>query len=276
MHVVLYRPNLGKRPAHLISEASKKNIQPQLSTDPWKEKPEFVFRWGTSSNIPDSDKRVVVNFTKSICETSDKGAFRKKMADMNLAPRTSLSLVEFCKDPFVPVIVRPRNHQRSEDLFFCDNLSDVVARCQKYYEGGYYISEYIEKDSEYRVFVVQGRVAWVIKKLPVDKKEISWGCVSDGSFEYVAWSDWPIHVVKNAINVMSNSTLDFGAVDVIVKGDKAYMCEVNTAPYLTPYYAGCIAKTFDYMISKGSKDRIPLEDNKTWKDFIHPEVAKGA
>lgn len=275
MHVVLYRPNLGKRPAHLISEESKKKIQPQLSTDPWKEKPEFVFRWGTTSDIPDSNNRVVVNFSKSIFETSDKGSFRKKVADLGLAPRTCLSLVEFCKDPFVPVIVRPREHQRSQNMHFCDNLSDVVATCQKFYEVGYYISEYIEKDSEYRVFVIQGRVAWMIRKLPQDKKEISWGCVSSGDFEYVAWSDWPLEVLENAVKVMAQTTLDFGAVDVIVKGKNAYMCEVNTAPYLTPYYARCIAKVFDSMIEKGSKEKIPLKDNKTWKDYIHPEVAKG-
>ena len=181
----------------------------------------------------------------------------------------------FRKDAKFPIIIRPAEHQRSEDLYFCNDPWEVMDAIAKI-PGPYYITEYIKKTNEYRVFITSGRVAWVIEKLPKNKDDVSWGCIQEGDFEYVAWDDWNINVVSNAIAAFNTSDLDFGAVDVILSADNdAFTLEINTAPFLTEYFARTIGKTFKYIVENG-RDRFPIREIKNWKDAIHPAVSAKA
>lgn len=237
---------------------------------------DWVLRWGTTSNLKGNPK--IINKARAIHETTDKGTFRAKCAAQGLAPRVWFSLEEFLNDPYEDfnyAIVRPTTHQRSQDIYFCTDLTETKKACKKLGEGNYYISEFINKQKEWRVFVVSGRIICLLDKVPRrgHKGDVSWGFAD---FTYVNWSQWPIHVAKNAIDCFNLSELDFAALDIISVGDKAYFLEANTAPEVWPYYGGKLADALKYIIENG-RDRIPLGGDATnWKHFIHPSTAKAA
>lgn len=236
----------------------------------------FVVRWGTTSEIPEGAK--ALNTSKAITETSYKGNFRKKVSDAGYAPKTWTDYNEFIRSigfgQDFAVVVRPIFHRRSQDLYICTNVGEVRAAIM---ECGpeYYISEYIDKNREFRVFIAQGRVLVVIEKHPADKDLVSWGCVEEGAFEYMYWKDWPLHVMEAAIKSFNISKLHFAAVDMIEKDGKAYFLEANTAPELTPYYGQCMGKALRYMIEVNS-GRIECKKFKHYHDVIHPCMSEKA
>jgi glutathione synthase/RimK-type ligase-like ATP-grasp enzyme len=237
---------------------------------------DWVIRWGTTTAL-NNKKLKVINKAQAISETSKKGSFRLKAHRAGLTPRTWTSLEDLQKEQNVAaVIVRPMTHERGKNIVLCKTLPELEAAIKKCGgEGNYYISDYIEKTQEFRVFVASGRAFMVFEKQPKDKKAVSWGCVEEGALKYVKWSEWNEAVVQNAIDAFNLSRLDFGAVDVIVKDGKAYFLEINTAPEVWNYYGECFALVLRHMIEK-SRDRIPTVNNKGWKGLIHPAMTEKA
>lgn len=234
---------------------------------------EYVFRWGTIGMIPEGAK--VVNQAKAIEKVSDKRAFRLLLAQHGLSMPTYGKLEDYLlTDPQIAqesVLIRPATHSRSEDMFFCTALSEVV-KAIKEINGQYYISNFIKKKNEYRVFVAQNRLVWMIKKHPKSEDDLTWGCVEEGNFEYIGWSDWPKELARVALESMKLSGLDFGAIDIIEDKDgKFYTLEINTAPWLSPYYAKCFGKVVKHVIANG-KEHFPDAESYDWKKIIHPAI----
>lgn len=239
----------------------------------------LTFRWGCRSL--DLSPNPVINKKRAIEEVSDKRGFRLKLEGLCLTPATAGSFEEFLDRGFYTWrnkwIVRPARHHRSENLYFCSTVGDVY-RAVKEIDGPLYISEHIPKTNEYRVFVCQGRIAWIIEKIPRDRNSISWGCVNQGDFRYVPWTEWSENLSYIALKTMRQSSLDFGAVDIVfcrdetVLGFKLYRAlEVNTAPYLSPYYTKTVAKTFKWIMTRG-REHFPEPQSYSWRDVIHPAV----
>ena len=231
-------------------------------------------RWGCTADIPSG--HVVINRAKAIHEVFDKGTFRVKMASRGFAPRSWASVEDALFDTErapTDVLIRPGSHTRSEGLYRCTTALQAKEAISAI-KGPYYLSEYIKKDREFRVFVAQGRIVWMIEKIPKDKSEVSWGCVEDGGFKHIGWSEWPHDVMRVALGALSCSELVFGAVDVIMKDERAYALEVNTGPYLSPYYAKCVAKVFTWFAEKGYDplDPVDTEGKIDWKEAIHPAI----
>jgi hypothetical protein len=270
MSYILRYGNAGLKMCPVIGETAGLDVF--KTGDALPKDAEYVFRWGTTAGVDNGPK--IVNKIPAIRETCDKRLFRAKLAAKGLAPRTWTDADAFRNEvgnKEFDVLVRPSEHKRSEGIYHCTNAWDVMDAVHKIgYE--FYISEYIKKVAEYRVFVVSGRVAWVIEKTPQNKDDVSWGCVDAGAFDYVVWQDWPLSVVQNAVDAFYVSSLDFGAIDVIQAADgTAYTLEINTAPYLTPYYARTIGKTFKYIMKNG-RDRFPAMVFNTWRDAAHPAI----
>lgn len=237
---------------------------------------DHIIRWGTTRTVPNGPK--ILNRSKAIQETSEKGIFRKKVGDAGHAPKTWLSVEEWglyaLENGVQPVIVRPLVHQRSEGLILANNLAEVRAAVAQF-DASYYISEYIAKEKEYRVFIAQGRPFIVVEKMPQDRNAVSWGCVEQGAFDYIAWEDWPDAVVKCAVNSFNLSKLDFAAIDIIYKDGEAYFLEANTAPEILGYYGASFAKVFKYIFEHG-RERIPVTSYANWKNIIHPAMSNKA
>ena len=233
----------------------------------------LCFRWGTTCTVPSGLD--VVNSAKAISRTSDKKGFRLLLSENGLSMKTWGTLNEYLlSDPTIDVqsvLIRPEYHSRSEGLYFCTKLSEVVNSIKEI-GGAYYISDFIKKKNEYRVFVAQNRVVWMIKKKPKDASEVSWGCVEEGAFDYIGWSDWNMSLADVALRTMKLSGLDYGAIDIIEDFDgRFYTLEVNTAPQLGPYYSKCLGKVMKYIVQNG-KDHLADPETMTWNKVIHPAI----
>lgn len=290
MAVILRRRKLGRTSCKEISRLSRTGIVSVRNDKPFPADHDIVFRWGTTSNLP-YKPRITINESNAIHWVADKATSRKLMADAGLSPKTWLDFNRFDEDEIIydaedglaffsldedkSYIVRPSAHAQGRNVHHCKSLSDVVEATDLYGKGNYYISEFIDKKSEFRVFVVSGRVACVAKKTPSDPSAIAWNVAQGGRFDNVRWGEWPIEAVRVAIEAFKLSGLDFGGVDVMVDADgKAYVLEINSAPSLTsPYRQECMAKCFDWIVEKG---KMHFDDvvGTTWRDYIHPAVAK--
>lgn len=251
---------------------------------------DFVFRWGCTSNLP--FKTTIVNEAKAIHYVADKRQFRLDTAEKGLAPKTWDHFNEWNKEIFdgnfdefgddllnKSYVVRRATHHQGRYLHLCKTANELLGAVRRYDGGNYYISEYIPKVAEFRVFFVQGRVVWVANKIPADANAVAWNVAKGGTFENVRWDDWPLRAIRVAREAFLLSGLDFGGVDVMVDDEgKVYVLEINSAPSQTsPYRQQCTAKAFDYIVRNESKAPIPVtEERGGYRKFIHPAICEQA
>lgn len=281
MTTIVRRRRLGMSSVRGISQFSETGIR-WVRSDRTIPEDDIYIRWGCTSDLPRVEDRMIVNEASAIHQVNDKAGFRVLLDNHELCPRTWLS-VEGLEDVGGTVILRPTSHSRGRNLWVYNierdeiNFNSLVLQAN--YLGDYYISEYIPKVAEYRVCVVQGRAVWVAQKTPGNPDDVAWNVARGGRFDNVTWDNWPLKVVRYAIEAFNLSELDFGGVDVMVDGDgNCYVIEINSAPSLTsPYRQTCMARAFDWIVRNRNKERIPLiEDKGGYRKFIHPAICDRA
>ena len=276
--VILRRRKLGMSSAKGIAEKSEKGIRWTRNDFPADKQPrpdEVCIRWGCTSNV--ATKRVI-NTAAAIHQVADKAAFRMLLDEHELCPPTWLHPDNIPQDILETqgVIVRPRNHSRGKNMALLFDRNLVAATLAQW--GGGYAGAFIKKAQEFRVCVVQGRVAWVAEKTPGNPEDIAWNVAKGGRFDNVRWGDWPLKAVRKAVEAFEVSELDFGGVDIMTDAEgNAYVIEINSAPSLTSEYRQeCMAKCFDHIAEHG-KERIPrVKQRGDWKKFIHPALSERA
>jgi hypothetical protein len=276
MNILLRRRKLGHGSCKGIQEASTTGLSVLRNDAPFPTDIEYVFRWGCTSNIPEGAK--AVNSAKSIHWCSDKRQGRLDMQEANVSVPKTISVLTtapvqvFLNANNIPTWVgRPAHHAQGRNLI-TGRLDECVRQVRAW--GGGYVSELINKVAEYRVAVIQNRVAWVAQKTPGNPDQVAWNVAQGGKFENVRWDNWPMQVVKEAIAAAKVSGTDFCGVDVMVDAaGKAFVLEVNSAPSQTsPYRQKCFAKCFDYIITNG-KDHFPEPTHyRNYKKVIHPAL----
>lgn len=276
--VMLRRRGLGRGSCNGIANVSTTNIKVVRNwQDSFPSDLSLVFRWGCTSSIPGDPLGVVVNTAKAIHWCSDKRQSRMDMQQAGVpVPRTFTSEEflsrEFEAEEYVPYVLRRARHAQGRDLWHGGISTIREAIVANAVQGGY-VSEFIGKVAEYRVMVVQNRVAWVAKKTPGNPEDVAWNVAQGGRFDNVRWSEWPMRVIVAAIHAAKVGKLDFGGIDVMVDAEgNPYVLEVNSAPSQTsPYRQQCLAKAFDYIVTNG-KEHLPDHRGAGWKYYIHPAV----
>lgn len=283
--LMVRRRKLGATSCREIAAQSKHDIHVWRNDQPLPvADPTMAIRWGCTANVP---TRNVLNTAKAIHEVNDKLGFRRKLNEKGLCPTTWFDTFTCEEDIGAfgehahedslhrPVVVRPSKHAQGRNLDVCRTPQELDTACRKYPE--FYISELIEKVAEYRVFVVQGRVACVAQKTPGNPEDVAWNVAKGGRFDNVRWGDWPEVVLENAVKSFNQSSLDFGGVDVMVDANgRAYTLEINSAPSLTsPYRQSCMAKCFDWIIDNG-KERMMHSTENGWRGYVHPAISDKA
>lgn len=264
MIYLLRRRNLGKGSCNAIVASSTTGIGVFRSDLYYPPEADLVFRWGCTAPVRATS---ILNKVEAIHVVSDKLEFRKVLDTQGLCPKTWFQE----EDVKFPAVVRPRTHHQGRRLWVCQDrpsLRAAISRCAE----DFYASELINKTAEYRVFVVSGRVACVARKFPANPDAVAWNVYQGGRFENVRWDDWPLPVIKVAVRAFLLSGLDFGGVDIMVLGPKAYVLEINSAPSLTsPYRQRCFTKAFDWIVQKG-KGFLPLGTRENYRKYIHPAI----
>ena len=278
---IVRRNNWGKPSCDYITDTYPELVVINKDKQEMPNDAEWVVRWATTNTLgPQETPPKVINSAQAIHKVFNKGQFRHLLSKKGLAPETWLSSYAWdMSGGRLPVIIRPLKHSASEDLHFCQNYYEVMETCQKFIDEDkdFYISEFIPKDHEYRVFIGSGRVLAVMEKIPNDPDAVSWGI--DETWRYIDWSDWPQNVVSTACAAFSYSNLHIGAVDIMTFADRAYCLEVNSGPLMSPYYGAQIAKAIKWIIDNDHRTILPVgtkQDGFMWKNYVHPALSKGA
>lgn len=273
MTTIIRRRGLGKSSAAGIAEKSKTGIQWVLSDQELPEDDVYI-RWGCTANVP---AKRIINTAKAIHEVNNKREFRRVLNPLGLCPLTFFAPDEVPNDELARgVVVRPEKHAQGRNIFLTRSREELRRLQNKF--GKIYISHFVDKAEEYRVFVVQGRAVAVAKKTPGNPGDLAWNVARGGRFDNVRFGDWNLDVVDVAIKAFNASTLHFGGVDVMVGKDGACsVVEINSAPSLTsPYRQEKMAQGLDYLLTVSS-DRIPVAGNKdNYRAYIHPGVCEEA
>lgn len=244
----------------------------------------LIVRWGCVASLPPQLRHwSVLNKSESIHRVNNKRAFRLliQQTDQSLCPSTitelgGTNLIQW------PLILRPATHAQGRNLWLVNGMEEllnVVSQRPVVFANGWYASEFIDKVAEYRVYVVNGRVATVARKTPADPSAVAWNVAQGGRFDVVPYSQWHIPACEVAIKAFSYSGLDFSGVDVMVDRDgRAYVIELNSAPSLphlsdgsVSYRQTIMAKCFKYIHENGT-ELEPAVFNNGWRGVIHPAV----
>lgn len=284
MNILLRRRRLGNGSCRGIQAQSKTGLT-MVRNDNFQafDTAGYIFRWGCTSELPHglSDAVTVVNNAKSIHWCSDKRQGRLDMQEAGVSvPRTWGDVEKFIEHDdlrgpnegsLVDFVARPVTHAQGRNLVH-GSAGAVIDALRTW--GGGYISELINKVAEYRVAIIQNRVAWVARKTPGNPDQVAWNVAQGGRFDNVRWADWPMEVVKEALKAAKVSGTDFCGVDVMVDAEgKPYVLEINSAPSQTSEYRQrCFAKCFDYIVTHGKEHFPDPEVIKTYKSIIHPAL----
>jgi glutathione synthase/RimK-type ligase-like ATP-grasp enzyme len=230
-----------------------------------------VVRWGCTSNMYRPNV-TVINVAAAIHKCNDKAGARMLLQGAGVpVPRTFLSIDAAVASGASGFIVRPSTHSRGRNLL-CTTSPFAAGEFLAQHGGGY-ISEYIPKVREVRVFVANGRAVWVAEKTPGNPDDVAWNVARGGRFDNVKWGDWPMPAVRAAVAASNVIGTDFAGVDVMLDADNnPYVLELNSAPSQTsPYRQLCSAKAFKWMHDHLG-ETLPVVMEGGWKEYIHPAI----
>lgn len=272
MNIILRRRRLGYTSCLGIRDNINNQIRVVRHDRGVPENTALAFRWGCTATLP---TRNVVNTARAIHLVNDKRRTRLLLDDQGIGSLQTWGHIDEYDGGF-PAIVRRNRHSRGRYLHVCNNRRELRQACNRY--NRYYISPFVDKTEEYRVYCIQGRVACVAGKRPGNPDDVAWNVAQGGAFFNVRWGDWNLRAVRIALEAYNQTGLDFGGVDVMVDEDnEVYVLEINSAPSLTSNYRQqCFGKCFNYIIENG-KEHIPLIDELGgWRKFIHPAISNEA
>jgi hypothetical protein len=114
------------------------------------------------------------------------------------------------------------------------------------------------------------------KTKPENERQLAWNrALNEDPFEYVGYEKYETPRIKDAIiealNTCDALGLDFGGVDVMTKGDTAYVLEANTSPTLnsSDYVSTRWAEYFDWLLrSETRRDHFTNREYKQQKNFF--------
>lgn len=208
------------------------------------------------------------------------------------APSYELFGVRDGRDYYYPLdsgeaqmVFRPRKHFAGQPIFK-GTMDEFLAQNQW---PEWYGRSFVDKDSEYRVYVFQGKIIAVERKLPRDPSALVWGTDETARWRYVEWSEWPAAVMRvaghvNGVLSTREHRRSWYALDVMVKGDAGYPLEINASPGLpvlddgrAPYVT---RKLFQAMCCQDNwrvdSNYIYADPHNTarfsWRDMIHPAL----
>lgn len=223
-----------------------------------------VIRWGNRIEGPTNDKTIMYNKIKAIEKATNKKLSREIFLKKGV--NTPKLFTPQSKDITYPIIARPLAHSKGKNFVTLNNLDEFT----KHYKEGWYYSEFIDKDREFRVHCAHGKILAIMEK-PRVEGQIAWNrAINHQAFNRVKQENYLQTVCYQALKAIKSLDLDFGGVDIVVKTVKgapeAFVLEVNTSPTLnsTKFVSEQYAKYFTWLFKK--ETRQPHWDFTKWKD----------
>lgn len=232
-----------------------------------------VIRWGCTANIPRTAPCIIFNPARGIHRVYDKRRFRHILNEAGIGPITFFSVESYAtylRDRnlrSLPVIIRPEHHERGQGLFRANTPQEATGFCNRLER--FYMTQYVDKVAEYRIFVANNRCVYVANKVQEAPGSVVW----QESYANIRWGSWPLAAVDMAIRAHALSGLDTSGVDVMIDAEGTpYVLEINSAPSpCTGYIRDCTAAVFDYMLTPNTvRHLLPDTEQQGWRRYIHP------
>lgn len=180
-------------------------------------------RWGNSAPLYDQDQNYadfakVINPYRSIWDNCEKSNALEKMSRVVNTPTMYLSRVPANE----LVVVRPHHHTAGRD--FC------VKKGPFNVDYGYYATQFIQTDSEYRVWFC-GDKTYRCKRVPMKCNTVGeHPCRSEWGYAFAGHDKVPAQLHADVLKAAKAIGLECGAADVLLKDGKYYFLELNSAP----------------------------------------------
>lgn len=236
--------------------------------DPINASNSIVIRWGTQEAITTNNKTVVYNKIPALKNATNKKLSRELMFKAGVSIPKIVTKKNY-KNSNYPLIARPLEHSKGKNFYVYNTPKDFE---NKFDKNTMYCCEFIDKTNEFRIHAGHSKVLAVMEKIkPQDPNQKAWNRAQNDidPFEYVKWSDVDNRKIKcvldEALKALDALELDMGGVDVMLKDNKAYVLEVNTAPTLnsSPYVASRWGLYWDWLFNRVK--RRPHWDYKKFK-----------
>jgi len=233
--------------------------------------PDILIRWGCLAPL---NGRIEINSPEVINLVNDKISSRKLLFENGVSvPKTYFSKQQIIdSNPNFPLIGRKKYHSQGLGMNISENRQNIINdRKSEYW------SEYIKKDREFRIFVFFGKILGVCEKIPNNPDAISWNnSLNNGIFKTLKKREFPLPACFLALKAAKILNVDFSAVDIISKGDKNYVLELNNAPTCSDYRQLLFSRAFNWLIEKVEELNVKpphfeLPNNvRRFKQIVHP------
>jgi len=210
------------------------------------DKNDLVIRWGQGDKYG-PDFKHILNRGKCISFNVRKFSALKELAKVVTVPKIFPNYVP----TGILAVIRPWQHAGGEDFNIQKGPYEIPY--------GYYGAEWIETDTEYRVWFCCGKLLCAERLRSADKSvypnRAEWG---------YGFVDVPHLLRKLVAKATKQIGLDIGAADILFKDSVYYFLELNSAPsidhrYLREWFQSVIPKTpKDIVREKVEKSRYRL------------------
>ena len=213
----------------------------------------IIVRWGTREEIEVDKSCIVYNQSKAIALATDKKSSRETFIANNVNTPMLVTPNNF-QESYLPIIARPLTHSKGTNFVVLKTPNDFLSHYNKNNSGWYY-SQFINKEREFRIHCAHGKVLAVMEKSNPNNGNIAWNRAQNDTdpFTYIPWSEVDNQnlkcVLEEALKATKAIGLDMSGVDVMLCNNTAYVLEVNTAPTLntSPYVASRWGMYFDWL-----------------------------
>ena len=197
-----------------------------------EEQYDLIIRYGNSfAGLPPKRKHVM-NEARHIMVTANKPSMRFKLLGHGVSAPALYDENTIDKAEY-PIIARPANHWKGKHFNLVYNRADA----QVFINKGYYLQEVINKDTEFRLFILLDKIIEASIKVPasVNSNEMIRNANGGWLFNQYPVAELPRELKHHARMAAELGNLAFCAIDccVDVKGIP-YIFEINSAPSLIP------------------------------------------
>jgi glutathione synthase/RimK-type ligase-like ATP-grasp enzyme len=224
----------------------------------------ICIRWGNTIVLDHNKNTIVYNQSSAITMATNKNVARMVFTQNDVRTPELYYYIHF-GDSLVrfPIVARPVNHCQGKNFVVLHNHAEFISHytqnnpmpyIDEDFGPNWYYSEYIDKDREFRVHCAHGKILEIMEK--PRGEGYAWNRAINGEpFKRVKQEDYHWDVCFQALDAMKALGLDFGGVDVILKGDNAYVLEINTAPTLnhSEKVSKKYAQYFDWLLSSDTR-----------------------
>lgn len=233
-----------------------------------------TIRWGNRIEAETAKDSIVYNKSEAIAKATNKKLSREifekeKVRCPRLVTPTSV------KESDYPIIARPSTHAKGKNFIVLKTREQFVNHYNTHAQQGWYYSQFIDKQREFRVHCAHGKILAVMEKAK-GGDNIAWNrAVTGEPFTRISQSDYIFSICFQALKAVKVLGLDFAGVDVLLMGKEGYVLEVNTSPTLnsSEHVSEQYAKYFDWL-NRSEKRRDHWDFTKfenptsfAWKQF---------